>query len=223
VDGGEAMLADITTGGREIPMQAIDVLAEKYHIGEIDSFLVTHIHENHVSSLKRLADTVMIRRVLLPEPQTEAEARYVAMLRERLNGACAVEFYRRDGTDTVRVGDTEVTLPRYETIARSTHPVITFSAACGNGDRWIYCGASAMELFDTWDAVRGCDTLILGAHGPKEKYFIDEECLEDVKQIIVANEESAELLRVDETKTAVVTVNADCAIRFERERRQTVP
>ncbi len=216
VDDGEVLLADITTGGRSVPKAAVNALAD-YYRGEIDTYLITHIHANHAGTLKTLADTVKLHRVLIPEPRTPTEKTNVASLRSALDGACEVEFYRRDGTETVSVGDTVVSLPRYETLARSTHPVISFSGECGNGERWVYCGASSMEIFETWDIVSKCGTVILGSHGPKETYAINEECFSETERLILTDENTKRFLLTRYIDAQIIVAEEEYTVRFHTE------
>ncbi|MBQ9747960.1 MAG: ComEC/Rec2 family competence protein [Clostridia bacterium] len=214
VDDGETMLADVTTGGRSIPMAALDALAEHYQ-GEIDVYLLTHLHRNHAATLRKLTDRVKVHELLIPEPQTQDEQTYVHAIREALAGNCRISFYRRDGTETVTLGDTTVTLPAYERLARSTHPVILFSGTRTDGERWVYCGASAMDLFDTWDTVLGCDTLIFGSHGPAEKYIVNDECLAKTERIILTRSELMEFIPTEYVEAVLIDANGDYTVRLD--------
>lgn len=62
-------------------------------------------------------------------------------------------------------GDMKITLPKYITLRRSTHPVISFSVYLGEDKVMLYSGAALEEVVDEsiyYDA----SLVIFGAHGP---------------------------------------------------------
>ncbi len=214
IDDGEVMLIDITTGGAAVPMLASDTLADYYRC-EIDTYLVTHLHDHHAGTLKRLSNQIKIHTILLPEAETEKDHEYIAKIKEALHGASELVFYKRDGNATATVGDTVISLPAYETISRSTHPIVTVSAHTDGIGAFIYCGASAMEFAKHREDVRVYRTVIFGTNGPVVKNIFDATCLRNTELIVLTSPETAALLELEVLRGKANMVHDQYQICFE--------
>ncbi len=214
VDDGEVLLMDVTSGGQRMPEKAVETIADYYRC-EIDTYLVTHLHAYHAGTLKRLTEEIKIHRILLPEAETEQDTRYLQDIMNALDGVCEIVLYPRDGSVFAEVGETVLRLPKYETISRSTHPLISVSARTAHTDAWIYCGASSMEDMELWEEVRAYRTVIFGAHGPKVKNLFDSDCLWNTELVVFASAETKALVDSDDIYGKSVTVTDEYHICFE--------
>ncbi len=213
VDDGEVMLIDATNGGKRVPQMAMETLSA-YYCCEIDTYVLTHLHSYHAGTLKMLADDIKIHRVLLPEAETEKDAEYLRAITEALNGACEIAYYKRDGEQTAKVGETEIFLPDYETISRSAHPLLTFSAEIDGVGAWIYCGSSAMENPTHWEDVKRYRTVIFGAHGPVVKNIFDDNCLSMAELVVFTSSDMQVLVDTEKINGEIAVIDGEYHIRF---------
>ena len=214
VDDGEVMLIDITNGGKRVPQMAVDGLSD-YDRCEIDTYVLTHLHSYHAGTLKTLADDIKLHRVLLPEAETEKDAEYLRAIEEALDGACDIVYYKRDGEQTATVGETEIFLPDYETISRSEHPLLTFSAKTDGVGAWIYCGSSAMEDPMHWEDVKQYRAVIFGTHGPIVKNIFDDNCLSMAELVVFLSFDTKSLVDAEKINGEMASVNGEYHIRFD--------
>lgn len=213
VDNGEVVLFDITNGGRSVPLCAMD--APSYYRCEIDTYVLTHLHDHHAATLKALADEIKIHRVLLPEAETEKDSAYIADIIMGLDDAVDIAFYKRTAEATITVGETVVSLPEYKTITRSTHPTIVFSGETDGVGAWIYCGASSMEFSEHWDDVMQYRAVILGSNGPKVKNIFDDNCLSMAEVVLFTSEDTFALVNTEKIRGEFILVQEKYHILFQ--------
>ncbi len=214
IDDGEVLLMDVTTGGKRTPLMAAEALADYYRC-EIDTYVLTHLHPYHAGTLNRLSEEIKLHRVLIPTPETEREKGYARAIEEVLADTVTVEYYERDGTSTVSVGDTTVTLPPYETLARSEHPVITFSAETDGVPAWLYCGASSMESEAMWEKATQYRVVILGTNGPKVRHLFADDCLSSAELVLFTSRETMSLCDTEALGGKAQLVETQYHIVFE--------
>ena len=214
IDDGDVTIFDMTNGGRGTSLLAVESLSS-YCRCEIDTYVLTHLHDHHAATLKALADEIKIHRILLPEAETEKDSEYIDNIIKELDGAVNVAFYKRTGTETLTVGKTVVSLPEYKTITRSTHPTIVFSAETDGVGAWIYCGASSMEFSEYWDDVMQYRTVILGADGPLVKNIFDDDCLAMAELVVFTSEETMTLVNTEKIRGDFVLVQDEYHICFQ--------
>ncbi len=214
IDDGEVLLIDITTGGKRVPKQASETLAD-YYACEIDTYLVTHLHDHHAGTLKSLADDIKLHRILLPEAETEKDEEYIDAIQSTLDGSCELVFYQRNGAETVTVGDTTLTLPDYQMLSRSSHPAVFLSAKTEEVGAWVYCGSASMEFSEHWDIVREYRTVIFGSHGPRVKNIFEDDCLADAELVLFTSEDTAKLIDLTKPQGKVAMVDEEYHIRFK--------
>jgi hypothetical protein len=214
VDDGEVLLVDATNGSRCVPAMAVDALSLYYRC-EIDTYALTHLHAYHAGTLKALAEEIKIHRILLPVAETEKDVEYANAILAALDGDVDVVFYKRDGLQTVSVGDTTLTLPSYKTISRSTHPVIVFCAETEGIGAFIYCGSSSMESPALWQEVMRYRTVILGAHGPMVKNIFDDTCLSAAELVLFTSSETLALTDMERINGTMALVDDEYHIRFD--------
>lgn len=175
LSGGRALLCDISDGSYGIAAKSANTIGQNA-VCEIETYMLTHYHQRHKSTLARLAQREYIRQLLLPTPQTEGDAGIAADL-----SAIAAEYnipilFYTSEDDSLLFGQAQIDVMPRSMLSRSTHPLIALTIAKGER-RVTYIGASAFEGagsdFCGENATRS-DVLILGIHGPvyKKPYFL---------------------------------------------------
>lgn len=132
---------------------------------------------------------VKIHKILLPEPTSEQDAEHYESIYGQLKTLVEIEVYPTDGTQSLRIGNAILSLPETERIARSTHPIVRFSASLGNKGM-TYLGESATEtdLSNSANAV-----VIFGSHGPSAKHIFDSSPIANAELVVFADRSHAEL------------------------------
>ncbi len=163
---GDVMLIDISDGSFGALSNAYAAAADAGAV-ELEALYLTHLHNRHIQSVDRLSDTVYVRSLFLPSPETEEET-------EVYDALCAltekkrIPLYVYTADDVIGWGDNVEILPAARVyIARSTHPIITLTLRA-NGTAVSYFGTAAEEVAAFTDQ-SAADILILGAHGPLRK------------------------------------------------------
>ncbi len=214
IDDGEVLLMDVTTGGKRTPVMAAEALADHYRC-EIDTYVLTHLHSYHAGTLKQLSEEIKLHRVLIPIPKTEKEVTAAHAIEAALGDAVTWEYYERDGTSTVSVGETTVTLPPYERLARSEHPMITFSAETDGVPAWLYCGASSMESEALWEKATQYRVVLLGTNGPKVRHLFPDSCLSSAELVLFTSRETMTLCDTEALGEKAKLVETEYRVLFE--------
>ena len=168
--GGKNVLIDISDGSYG-KMRTASMEATSKGYCELDAFVLTHLHNRHVSSLSKLSSAYMLRSVYIPKPITASEKEIAKGIEEVMLGEEIPVFYYAadEGIDALGV---KLEMER-EYLKRSTHPVvgITFSGKT----ELEYFGSSYSEIGE----ITSCENVIFGIHGPvcKEEFSFDaSEC-----------------------------------------------
>jgi beta-lactamase superfamily II metal-dependent hydrolase len=160
---GDAMLMDISDGSYASLSYAYSEAA-KYGATELEALYLTHLHTRHIQSTARLCDTVYVRSLFLPAPDT-AEEETVFTALSAIAEKNGIPLYVYAASDTVSWGNSVTVRPSGRgRLSRSTHPVIALSVEAG-GTVFSYLGASGSEIPTLTDQTKA-DVLVLGAHGP---------------------------------------------------------
>ena len=165
--GGNVFVIDSSTGGYAALGAAVDNVNSLY-AEEIDYLILTHLHVNHISSIKRLITYIKVNHIVLPTAETENDALVIRNITLAVGDEVDVTFYNRAEDASMEVGDVKIILPRYATLKRSAHPVIAFAVE-ENGYRVSYVGSSAVEAKNEYvnDIYQNSDCVIAAVHGPK--------------------------------------------------------
>ncbi len=210
LDAGEAVLFDITTGGKAVPYDALEALLS-YYSAEIDTYVLTHLHLHHAGMLESISQEMKLHRVLIPAPQTEKEISYAKAIESALSGEVELVYYDRE-SEIFTVGATEITLPSYTLLKRSVHPVITLSARVDGKEAWLYLGGSAMEFDSVRALVPAYRAVIFGAHDPDPKHIFDDELLAGAELVVLSS--GAMEAYIDPEKLRGELVSADETYRI---------
>lgn len=206
--GGETVLIDITTGGKEQPLAATEFLSEQ-GVYEVNALVLTHLHQLHAGTVRRLCERIRIETLYLPAPVTVEEEAVADLIYAAVGDVLEIETYARGEEETeLSFPSFSLFLPTRAEISRSSHPVITFSADIYDmpwAREWSYVGASGFErigdLVDT-------PLVIAGAHGPVTKNIFSYTLLARAHTVIFSDPAIATF-----TETAEITAD----IRYVKE------
>ena len=191
VSRGETVVIDISTGGYFALSEAADHIGDFYE-REIDVLVLTHYHQYHANSLRKLLGKIKVHKVLLPEPTSEKDASYYLDICAQLAGHVEVEIYRTDGSAGLQIGNAALSLSETEYLDRSTHPIVRFSISVGEkGVSYIGAGATETDLSDSVNAV-----MIFGSNGPSVRNIFDIGFAANSELLIFANASHADLTDV---------------------------
>lgn len=217
---GKSILIDVGNGGYTVPSLAADTLSEYYEC-EIDLLVLTHLHSYHTGTLKKLADQIKIHGLLLPEAENDQEREVIDSILSALSDTCEISFYPRDGSSYLAYEGLKIHLPQYQTISRSAHPVIVFSAEIEGyaGTSFVYAGSSAFELEAVSALSQDTSVIVCGAHGPVTKNIFDASCFENTEYVVFADEDIAFYIETDEILSKILFLTEENGrIRFSFEK-----
>lgn len=181
--GGENYIVDISTGGTDFVRDALE--SRKFFCEtEIDNFVMTHYHDHHAGALFRLSESVKLRRVLLPSPETEGEKADFAYICETLS-KIGVEFEVYTRGEAFENGDATINFAPLRKISRSQKPIVAFSVKCGEWS-FAYVEGAALESDFDYSEYLSAQTVFVGAHGPSRKFGASAEAFSAASHVIFA-------------------------------------
>lgn len=204
----ETVLIDVSDGSYT-GLNTLSSIAKQNGATEFDTLMLTHYHTSHISTLSRFISDQKVRRVLLPYPTTEDEAWIMVQLADTIQKAgVAVRVIGPEGeiqlTEEVRL-----TYPSITRIERSARPVLFLSFTDG---RTIvtYLSASSWEDGISFESklkelAENSDTVIVGAHGPKNREVFDVP-LGKAERIYILGEEPGCLIVPESTLPINISV-----------------
>ena len=188
ISRGETVVVDISTGGYSVLSEAAEHIGDFYEC-EIDVLVLTHYHQYHANSLRKLLGKIKIHRVLLPEPTSEKEISYYQDICAQLVGHVEVETYQMDGSASMRIGNAELSLSETEYLDRSTHPIVCFAVSVGEkGVSYLGAGATETDFSELSNSV-----VIFGSNGPSVRNIFDIGSASNSELLIFANSSHADL------------------------------
>lgn len=169
--GEETLYIDIGRGGKGVPTLGLEKAKSRYCETEVDAFMLTHYHADHISALKKLVPAYRIKTVYLPAPETENDRSVLASIEKSVSG-CSFVMYERG--EKIRFGAITLETQPNVFLERSTHPVLSLGILLGDV-RLFYAGSSLSEsdaAFFAEKLISNSDAVICGAHGPTHKQDI---------------------------------------------------
>ncbi len=165
--GGKSYVFDISSGKYSFMYESAFSVKE-FSLTEIDTYVLTHYHRNAQSALSYISERIMIRKILLPYPETESEEEiFAGMMRTFASLGIETEVYTRGE----RYFDENITVdfaPRRE-LSRSVKPLTAFKITLGERT-FSYAESAVFESnFDYGEYIKA-DTLFVGAHGADRKF-----------------------------------------------------
>ncbi|MBE6613919.1 MAG: hypothetical protein E7631_01260 [Ruminococcaceae bacterium] len=162
---GEVLLIDVSDGSYNFTSQLLAEAKELYAT-EIGGYMVTHYHNRHAGTFRKLSDNWIVRKLYLPEPVTEEEEAVFLSLQEAATekGIETVLFRR----ETV-FGHFSLCTGERVYLSRSSHPVSGFVMEAG-GETMVYGSSSFAEGDpEILRRMTEADLCIFGAHSPVTK------------------------------------------------------
>lgn len=187
---GDVMLLDISDGSYGALSTAYAAAADAGAV-ELEALYLTHLHNRHVQSVDRLSDTVYVRSLLLPSPETDEETKVYTSLCSIMERK-QIPVYVYTPNDVIGWGNNVEIFPAARTyLSRSTHPVIALTVRA-NGTVFSYLGTAAEEIAAFTDQ-SSADILVLGAHGPIRKMDVALSLSPSLHTVILRSEEPQSL------------------------------
>ena len=168
---GKCAIIDISNGGSKGAFNCAYYSSDELCETNVDAYILTHLHQNHVSTFRRLAGRYYLSYLIIPEPVTESDRSVSSSLKalcER-SGVEMLIYPHDDERSKVAFADCEIEFSPYCSLKRSTHPLVSFKIS--SPERSVcYLGASLFEREGF--AADIADSYVFGAHGPifKEIY-----------------------------------------------------
>ena len=154
---GENTLIDISDGSKGKMNEAALYAIEKGFV-EIDTLILTHLHNKHVDYFEEMYSNYLVRRLVIPLPQNDSESNVATSLK-LLADEHDVEIYTYENEATFEIYGTKIKC-EHAYIKRSTHPVIKVEIF--DKKSVLYMGSSYSEYGETDDS----EIIIVGTHGP---------------------------------------------------------
>ncbi len=180
--------------------------AEKLGAGEVETIMLTHYHNKHVTSLRSVLMRATVRSIYIPEPQNEYE-REIALALTALAGHTEIDLRIYHYGESIIFGNSALRLYRGQSSQNKSHPTLVCTIT-HEGDVLTYLGASALESNDAPHARNLASEsryLILGTHGvaPARKIILGNSRAEG----IVSSDPKT--IRIFETSADVLPVCAE--------------
>lgn len=158
-----ATVCDMSSGGFSHFKRAYDDITER-NATEIENLILTHYHQYHPNTVRRICETYTVRNVYIPCPQNERDIKWyeaVSSALEKLSAKLVVYYPEAE----INVGNgCSLVVSEHRYIDRSVHPVYCVTVT-NNGESLSYFSSSVYENED-FDDVKDANHLIFGVHGP---------------------------------------------------------
>lgn len=205
-DGLGYTLIDISDGSKKMAYTMYENTAEDCAT-EIENLVLTHLHSKHVASVNDLTGRIIVRKILLPEAENDAESDTYGKLTELCRKKnIKILSYKRSHKSTFSDGAFNIAFHNYTKLSRSTHPVVSFEFVL-EGKKYLYGGGSRSESEDFCEAVTTADTVFIGNHHPKTK---KSEVLTAQRAVVSAGEVTDELKDDLKNCSSAVYLPPDC-------------
>jgi len=193
--GNKAVICDFSDGSSTNLNLAYSEVCNN-NISEVEVLILSHYHERHLMSFKKLNCVTNIRNLYLPLPINERE--YYIMLdlvRYAEEENVAVSIYDSQ-SELFVFGDTSISFISHTYINRSTHPTVAMKISNNDGCI-VYLGGSVQEtetaaVLDEFSSE--ADWLIFGIHGPVTKSECEISTVSPMMNILVCDDSILEYI-----------------------------
>lgn len=192
----ESAIIDISDGSLN-RLSLVSSEARASGVTEFDTLILTHYHSRYLSSVSRFISSEMVRKVILPYPETEADAWVMAQLVDTVQSAGCECVIVDPFAEVSLPGGVTMTMSDISRLERSNHPMVYLSFSDGD-ERITYVGESSWEHEGArlGELIEESDVLFFGGHGPIAKVPFDISA-ED-KYSVVTDEELLRFLKPTE-------------------------
>ena len=177
VNVNEKTVIDISSGGMEHFITAYNEI-EKQMGTEIEKLILTHYHQYHPNTVKRICDAYMIREIYLPKPHSENDIKWYNSIISVLDESHTVPIVYSPG-ETIQIGKScSVELSEHYYLERSVHPVFSIKITDAE-ESFVYLTAALCDS-EKFGGMSRADHVVFGVHGPNihnppkyNEYFLD--------------------------------------------------
>ncbi len=166
-DRNRSLLVDISDGSAS-PAYTGAYIAEKNYCPELAGILFTHYHSKHVTTLRKLSESVNIHAIYLPITDYPDAQNHMYSIEEFAIEQGIPVIHVTYGKSFTFAGSTiTVYAPQY--LSRSTHPVVSLRITAKETDV-LYLGSSFNDTkLDLTAEVSEAEYIVYGQHHPKVK------------------------------------------------------
>lgn len=166
-DGMYSAYIDISNGTSDNTI-TVNNLIDEYMDTDLDVYILTHFHYNHIAALRKFNNYTLVRKLLMPVPVSDTDKKYATEL-ENTAEKFGIEFEYYDSSDSLEINGVSFTALPYERITKTAHPCIAFSLEKAE-KKIVYTGGynEKCKNYETLAAMlKDADILVTGTHGPK--------------------------------------------------------
>ena len=190
-DKNDYTIIDVSNGGSAYSQDAYSRSLDNCAT-EISSYVITHYHNYHQNSVRKILKKAIVRRLLLPYPQNLDEY-YVMVGLVNIAQSEGVDIMLYDSQKAIRLSsNVDFALSERHYLMRSQHPTFYFTID-SYGQRFTYLGESVFEANgvekELNTAMDSSDYILFGGHGPITKATYEQVISLYDKSVMVANEE----------------------------------
>lgn len=201
--GNQYSIIDMSSGGSSHSYNAY-VLSTENCATEIDSFVLTHYHNYHANSVRKLFKRAVVKKLYLPYPNNIDEYYIMSSVITAANNENADVVLFDSATETEICQNVTINLSQRYKLKRSTHPTFYFTLNSYD-QNFVYFSESAFEAAENLEsAIVDADLILLGAHGPKTKSDFTIEPYAPNRSIIISNTEIKNHFASDTTDNNVI-------------------
>ncbi len=156
------------SGGSSASSASAAYALSNYRGTDIDVYMLTHYHFDHISALRKTNERLVIRKLLLPAPTNDTDKKYAASLEETAQKlGIDHEYYESD--KALVINSVSITSYKPDRVSGSSHARIALCIEKA-GEVFVYSAGynEKCESFKLYsDALEKADFVIKGNHGPK--------------------------------------------------------
>ena len=172
-DQNESLYIDVSNGASS-PAYTANYIAKEQYSPKLSGVLFTHCHSKHVSTLRKLANSVKVNAIYLPQTQNAETENHAYSLQELAESMDIDVHYFAYGTPFSFASST-ITVFEPVYLSRSTHPVISLELHAKETDI-LYLGSSFNETKQEYaNCINRAEYIFFGQHHPKAKKAYDFE------------------------------------------------
>lgn len=175
--GNDIMIIEVSAPSTTT-MKMSSALASHLGYSDIDLYVMTDYSYRAGVAFDALTDETIVRRVMLPTPETEQEAEQCAIIEQIASKKGVLLEILPNGCENIAFNDTFLDIMEYERVGISVKRCVSFSISTDN-ERFTYLGASSYECVSKFPEAyaKASDVLLFGSYGPPyhEKFKFDLE------------------------------------------------
>ena len=155
---------DVSYGSSDINNDASIGVCEHLDT-ELDYYVITHFHFDHASAIRKFNEYTLIRKLLLPVPQSETDILYADMITETAERA-GIEYEYFNSQSKLELCNISFSSLDIERKNKSSHPYVTLLFECEDENIVYTSGMTEKSAsFEAFKSIIGkADTVIVSTH-----------------------------------------------------------